>query len=322
MMKSMTKDNPVPGRLVLLGPQRRDPIVCDAVEGLLGKRPERVAAVTAGWEEREAEIEELDQHLGCTVVDLRVYGRVEEVFQKDPELLDAMRQRHDRLREVQEIYRMRLRHALNAARNLWRRAGDESLLEPEREAAIAAVRELDRHHLGRIDEVYGEFEQRWQPGSRPEVARHRQELAKLLADTPLLCVAGGHVNVLLQRMMLFDVVGLHGQRPIVAWSAGAMVLCERVVLFHDSPPQGPGNPEVMGRGFGRCRGAIVLPHGQRRLKLDDTSRVALFARRFQPEACMTLDPGSRLDWDGRRFTHVAGSTRLQTTGRVEAGAAV
>lgn len=38
--------------------------------------------------------------------------------------------------------------------------------------------------------------------------------------------------------------------PIMAWSAGAMVVSERIVLFHDSPPQGRGNAEMLGPGLG------------------------------------------------------------------------
>jgi hypothetical protein len=90
--------------------------------------------------------------------------------------------------------------------------------------------------------------------------------------------------------------------PIFAWSAGAMAITQRVVLFHDSPPQGPGNAELLGEGLGLVPGTVVLPHAVKRLQLDDPLRVSLFARRFAPDRCVTLDQGERMIWDGRRWT--------------------
>ena len=40
---------------------------------------------------------------------------------------------------------------------------------------------------------------------------------------------------------------------------------------------------------------IPLPHATHRLRLDDPYRVALFARRFAPDACIALDYGGRID---------------------------
>ncbi len=52
-----------------------------------------------------------------------------------------------------------------------------------------------------------------------------------------------------------------------------MVVCETVVLFHDSPPQGAGNAEVLDAGLGLARGVIALPHARRRLR-GSTTRCA------------------------------------------------
>lgn len=59
-----------------------------------------------------------------------------------------------------------------------------------------------------------------------------------------------------------------------------MVLCDRVVLFHDSPPQGRGNAEIFEAGLGLYNNMIPLPHASRRLMLDNTIRVATLAKRF------------------------------------------
>ncbi len=300
--------------LTLLGPQRRKPTLADAVArlGIDG----RIAAVTAGWQEREAEIDEMQEHLSLPVVDLRLHQRCELAFAEDPELFRAHRARQDRLRAMHQLYRYRLDFALEPARDLLRRAGDPALLEPERESALAAVRALDRQYLRRIAEVHDAFERDHPPGSHPPLERQRDEVAAVLADSAALAVAGGHVAVLLNRLRLFRFVELAREQPVIAWSAGAMALAKRVVLFHDSPPQGAGNAEVLDLGLGLYSGLLPLPHARRRLRLEDPFRVELFARRFAPDVCLLLDEGDAITIDGGR-PRPAKSRRLTVRGRVE-----
>ncbi len=301
--------------LVLLGPQRFDPILREAVDalGVEGK----IAAVTAGWQEREAEDAELREHLGGRTLNLRLYDRCERVFAADPDLFEAHRERQNRLRELQRFYRLRLDHALAAVKVLdGRREADPVVLEPERKSALQAVRTLDAHQLERVAAIDRTFEERWRPAERPAVVRHRYELKSMLDDCGALAVAGGHVAVLLNRLRLFAVTDLAAGRPIFAWSAGAMALARRIVLFHDSPPQGAGNAEVLEHGLGCSAGVLPLPHAARRLRLDDPRRVGLFARRFAPLAAVTLDPGARLVFEGDRLTAAIGSRRLNRDGRL------
>ena len=309
--------------VILLGPQRLQPILKFAVADLdarIGARG-RIAVVTAGWEERELEIQELDEHVGGRATNLEVHHRVEDVFRRDPELLAGMRQRHDALRELAELYRLRLGHGLAAVRELQARQGSAALVEPERTAAIAAVRTLDAEHLRRVAEVDAEFEARMRPAQRKAVVHHKRELAQVLERCSILAIAGGHVGALLYRLRLFDVPGLHGARPVIAWSAGAMVCSERVVLFHDSPPQGAGDAEVYETGLGLVPGVVALPHARARLMLDDRERVSLFARRFAPARAFALDPRTRLDWiEGKLHAH-PGTGALGMDGSVGEAAA-
>lgn len=282
--------------LQLLGPQRFRPTVAQAVRA--AQVGGRLAVVTAGWQERESEVEELDTHLGARTVPLDLYRRCEEVFRVDRELFEAHRRRQDRLRELQDLYRVRLSHAKGALRELRARAGDRSLLDSELAAAMESLRSLDRHHVARIREIRDDFETRVRPAERRELATQREEISELLGKSEALLIAGGHVAVLLNRLRLFDVVGRLGPKPVIAWSAGAMALATSVVLFHDSPPQGSGNAEVLDVGLGLCHGIVPLPHARRRLRLDDPERVSLLARRFAPDACVPLDDGAALVWDG------------------------
>ncbi len=285
--------------LTLLGPQRLRSTLAVVVDrlGIEGQ----VAVVTAGWQEREAEIEEMRQHLHRPVIDLRLHRRCEQVFAAEPSLFHAHRARQNRLREMHQLYRYRLDFTLEPARELLRRAGNAELLEIEREAAIEAVRELDRQYLLRIAEVHGDFERRCPPGSHPALEHQRAEAAAILDDSTALIIAGGHVAVLVNRLRLFRFAELATEKPVIAWSAGAMALAERIVLFHDSPPQGAGNAEVLDLGLGLYSGLLPLPHARRRLQLDDPCRVELFARRFAPDMCLPLDEGDAVAFDGERW---------------------
>jgi hypothetical protein len=282
----------MPAVVALLGPQRLRPTLVHACDelGLSGS----IATVTAGWQEREAEVEEMREHLGRPVVNLMLHERGERLFAADPELADLYRARQERLRELRDLYRLRLAPTLKAARDVLARPGEEELLEPERRAALQALKTLDAHHLRRVAETHAEFEERARPSERPALLRHRRELARLLRPAVALAVAGGHVAVLLNRLRLFGVLDLAQERPIVAWSAGAMALGSRVVLFHDRPPQGAGDAEVFENGLGLFDDVLPLPHAGKRLALDDPLRVALFARRFSPQTPVVFDAGTRL----------------------------
>lgn len=273
--------------LILFGPQRLNPTLRPELDalGLDGQ----AAVITAGWQEREREIEELQQHIDRPVANLGLHERCEQVFSHDHELFQAHRARQDRLQAIQRLYRYRLDFVLEPARELMRRGGDPELLDRERTSAIEAIRLLDREHLMRMDEVHREFDHRWQVAKRPSLAKHREQIQELLSASSSVLIAGGHVAVLLNRMRMFGIAELIRPMPILAWAAGAMALAERVVLFHDSPPQGAGNPEVLDTGLGLYRGLIPLPHARQRLRLEDPVRVSLFARRFAPDTCVPLD---------------------------------
>jgi len=78
---------------------------------------------------------------------------------------------------------------------------------------------------------------------------------------------------------------------VVAWSAGAMAITERVVLFHDRAAHGSAQTEVLDEGLAVVRGVVALPHARRRLRIDDALRMSVLARRFAPPICLVLDDG-------------------------------
>src|ERR1051325_8744781 len=111
-----------PSAVVLLGAQRFEPSLAAAMarQYITGK----VALITAGWQERESEDEELKEHLAPReTLNLRPYARAEELFRDDPELRDAHRERQEALRHRQDFYRIRVEQALEAERIIRKRPG-------------------------------------------------------------------------------------------------------------------------------------------------------------------------------------------------------
>lgn len=312
--------------VVLLGSQRFTPTLGEAVAaaGVSG----RLASVTAGWQEREGEDLELHEHLGERTVNLMLYARGEDVFERDPELAAAHRERQERLRELQVIYRLRLAHAQAALRELLAELADagasdrprlgDPMLAAEVRAAREEVRALDRRHLERTAALHAAFESRWRPRERPVLARHAVAVERLIERADGLLVAGGHVAILANRLRLFGVGARIGARPVFGWAAGAIALTERIVLFHHSPPQGYGNTEVLEAGLGLAPGVVAFPHARRRLDLDDVRRIEALARRFAPAECLALEDGAWVVFDpGTRRRVGPGVARFAPSGALE-----
>lgn len=300
--------------VVVLGPQHANPTIAGVLRAVVGRGP--VALVTAGLQERESESSSLPE-LGVPAVNLNLHARAEDVFAKDPELAAAAKARQNRLKLMQDFYRARLDHANLAARAISVRHVDEDLLAEESLVSMEVIRRLDQEHLQRCREVHREFVSRWDLSNRPHIARHRGELSAILERTGALVLAGGHVAVLLNRLRLFDLGGLLGKRPVIGWSAGGMVLTERVVLFHDQPPYGQAIAEVLDVGLGLAPGLVALPNPRLRLHLHDAARVAHYAQRFAPSTCVALDHGTRVDIRDGCVAGGDNAQRLRADGSVD-----
>jgi len=306
-------------RVILLGPQRRPTV--DAVIRSLGLDG-AIATLTAGWREREADDGELSGLLGGRDTNLGLYRRWLDTQERDPGYAAAERRVQGELAELQDIYLLRLDHALRAVYALQRRSGGDQLHAEAIGAAVASVRELDAAHLRRVNGVRGEFFAELRPHDRPVIAGHRAEVAGILREAAALVIAGGHVGVLADVLHLFNVAAavsawaLDRTVPLIAWSAGAMALTDRIVLFGDRSPQGPGHAEVYGSGLSVLRDVVLLPHARARMLLDDTPRMAVFAQRFGPGRCVPLEGGTRIEVDDGGWP--PGTRVLAGDGRVTA----
>ncbi len=298
--------------IILLGAQRFDPTLGDAVAevGVTG----RVATITAGWQERESEDEDLAEHLEGRTINLRLHARGEEVFREDPELREAHRERQSSLRHRQDFYRIRLEHEIEADHTIRQRAAPPEILAEQVEASLDGIRDLDAWHLGLCARIRSEFDDEWRLRERHSIAKHRAEIDEILAGCQAVAIAGGHVATLLNRLFLFGIADLVRGMHLFAWCGGAMAVTERVVLFHDSPPQGPGVSEVLDAGLGLIDGVVVFPEPERRLQLDKTERVQRLARRFSPAACLALPERSRVTWRDGQILSSHGVISLQDDG--------
>jgi peptidase E len=301
---------------ILLGPQNPVPNLRQAIETINTDGP--IVVITAGWRDSEGEIDELREITGHPLEDLMLYQRAEEVFANEPALHELHRERQNKLTELQRLYRIRLTPTIAAARKLMKTRAEPELLHLEQRAAISQLRALDSHHLRRIRGIHQEFNLRRAELEVPQALVQRDKVHQLVEKAGMVVIAGGHVAVLLNRIRLFGLDHLLAQKPVIAWSAGAMAMTERIVLFHHSAPQGKRDSELLDAGLGIVRRRVLLPHAGTRLDWRNRRRMALFSRRFSPAACYTMDNGSMIHMDNEQLIASKGASIVMRTGRKRA----
>lgn len=305
--------------LFLLGPQPEYATLKTVLKSLNLRQP--AALITCGWETEENEDAELVNALrevGSKSINLGLFTRTEQLFANDPELIQVLQARQDEIRHMREVYKDRLHHLLKAARQILRRKDPLVDFSAEQESAIDMIRQLDRQYDARLGQLVDDYENRLNTPQRHFVVAHRREIADILQGVGALIISGGHVAIILNRLKIFGVLENLPQVPIIAWSGGSMALASQIVFFHDSLPQGPGNPEVLRAGMGLFHDLLPLPAADARLKLQDRIRVQLFARRFQDFQCAVMNEQTILERRGESWHswNAAGSLKLGLDGRL------
>ena len=278
--------------ITLLGPQRRVSGARSAVAELIPDGP--VAAINAGWREREADTAELNAVLGGRMVNLQLYRRWQQVSEDDSGYVEAERRLTGRLEELRSAYQLRLRHGLAAVRAVAQRVADSPIRTAALADAITGVRALDAWHVDRSTELRSEFFTEVRLAERASVGDHRRQIAQLVDASAGLVITGGHVGVLLHLLQVFGLAAVI-RPPVITWSAGAMALSVRVVLFGDHAPSGHHDAECYAAGLGLYHHGVPFPHARRRLRLSDHDRRELLAARLAPYPGLLLDDGVRLD---------------------------
>ena len=296
--------------IALLGPQHQTPTLRSVMDELNANGP--IVLVSAGWEEREAETGNLEEHLGDTVENLGLWPACENAFERDAELRDAMFVRHDRMGALGKVYRLRLAAELQSLRALLGNVDPSDpgdLYGPAIDLAFESLRALDSQHVERVEalgqEVFGSI------ADRPVLRDDRARVAETVAGAGTLLIAGGHVGILYNRMRMYGVIeALQPNTTVIGWSAGGMVLTDRILLFHDTPPHGAGDAELLGPGFGLAPNVVALPHASSRLATGDRARVALLERRMAPSDVVALDGGASLTRSGGEWAKSRGAWSL------------
>jgi hypothetical protein len=170
--------------------------------------------------------------------------------------------------------------------------------------------------MRRVSSVHREFDAAFDVATHALLARHNAEISALLDGIETVLVTGGNVAVLINRLRLFGFGTLLAGKNLVAWSAGAMALSERIVLFHDDPPQGRRNPELFGPGLGLVKHQVLFPNARTRLRTSDRVRMQLLCRRFAPAICVTLDSGSVLRFVDNELAAADSVRRISDEGRL------
>ncbi|MGB5331263.1 MAG: Type 1 glutamine amidotransferase-like domain-containing protein [Woeseiaceae bacterium] len=306
--------NPEAPLRLLLGPQR--PVVnFDSALARSGIGDGPIGVISAAWQEAEGDIDGMQRLVKNPLSDLRLYQKTEALFAADPRLHEAYRQRQERLKEQQRFYSLRLRQLKIAARVILRAEGEPSVVAAERRHAISQLRALDQHHLRQVDKIHARFDKDFNVDCHDLLADQTAALVEALSQFETLLITGGNVVVLMNRLRLFGLGPQLKRKNIVAWSAGAMVLADRIVLFHERMPQGRRDAEIMCRGMAIVPDTVLLPNASGRLKLGDSLRIGLFDRRFSPANCVTLENGSYLLFEGETLRDSEAARRMTRSGK-------
>lgn len=312
----MAADNPGAAPTVLLGPQTDFAEVGEVLDEFDIRGT--VALITTGWQENEGEDEALVEQLRRPAVNLALHARSEQVYVREPAYAKARASRQERLQHLQHFYRMRLEAIDEAARAISLRHVEAELLAEQQTITVAQMRQLDEDHLMRCRAEWSLFDQQYPAAAQPSIARERAVIAEQIEQCAAIVIAGGHLPALLNRLRLFDIATAAANKPIIAWSAGAMSLSDRVVLFHDSPPYGKNLAQLLDAGLGLANDVVVMPDPRRRLNTEEPQAIARFAQRMAPAQCLGMNSGARLVFREGRLV-AAFADRLQVDGRVERG---
>lgn len=311
---------------LLLGSRHADPEVAASRRALL------VTAGWADHEHDEAHVKRALNEIGLesawdggfdrALPNLSLLSEVNALLQRAPELAEAWGE----LRQAdQTARRFYLEHNAHLLALFRRTLGEAKELEPDltvprllsRDGPSGGPRPLARYALARelrqalrtleanddhLFELLGEIERRafdaggvaYHPGWR--AARERLEQRILSASSIFLF--GGRLDLLLDGLRFFRLrepiaEALRRGAQIVAMSAGAMVLCERIIVYNDFA-ETPRDFQLYDRGLGLVRDLQLFPHCMERIQTDDPDNLAYLARRFRHQVCVGLNQRSFL----------------------------
>jgi peptidase E len=126
----------------------------------------------------------------------------------------------------------------------------------------------------------------------------RERLERRILSSNSILLFGGRLDLLLDALRFFRlrdamVESLRRGAQFVAMSAGAMVLCERVIVYDDMA-ETRRDFQLYDRGLELVRDIQLFPHCMERIQTDDPDNLAYLARRFRHHVCVGLNQRSFL----------------------------
>lgn len=178
--------------------------------------------------------------------------------------------------------------------------------------ALDTLEANDDHLVDLLDEI----EQRTFDAAglayEPAWRAAQQRLEQRILEANSIILFGGQLDLLLDALRFFRLrdalaEALRRGTQLVAMSAGAMVLCERVIIYNDLAAT-RRDFQLYDRGLSLVRDIQLFPHCTERIQTDDPDNLAYLARRFRHHACVGLNQRSFLlfELDPRRATSFGG----------------
>ncbi len=303
-----------PLTLTLLGPERPAPALPAVLDALGCKGP--LALVSAGWRYDEERDEPLRDAVKRPVHNLGLYAAFRQLEKELPELLSAWTAKQAALRRAKDQYRVAIVPAMRACQALLESRRDPE--DPWFAESIAHLQRVDQLVLDEAARLHGAFFESFRPLAHPRIAAQRARMEEMVADCDTVLIAGGHVGVLQNRLSFYGFKDLLAGKHLLAWSAGAMCLADRVLLFHDHTSFGDGIAEYLDQGLGIVKNVVFLPHARERLDLDNADNVQILARRLAPARAVGLQNGAILRGSRLRATGAPGAAfALEMDGTVK-----
>ncbi|MAA77907.1 MAG: hypothetical protein CL916_01505 [Deltaproteobacteria bacterium] len=289
------------GTIHILGPQRGAPLLIDIIHDQYPQA--KIAVISAGWRHEESQLRSLARDLQRPLELLPLYQWFDDLGRTEPELSNEHALRQKRIKSYKDTYRLKLQYGMEFLQAI-RKKQDISpeLFMEDVLSAQEDIQKIDMEAMERIGRIRDSFPNLVQPWLHPSAQPFHEEIKETLDACDVLLITGGHVAILRNRMFFFGCQKLLQQflkqgKTIIAWSAGAMSLCEQIILYYDDPPDGSGNAEVLDTGMGLLPHVLFFPHAQQRLRITDTKRMRDLAQRFSQYQCITLEKETHLTFD-------------------------
>lgn len=160
-------------------------------------------------------------------------------------------------------------------------------LEANDDHLVSLLRELEQRAFDDAGVTYN-----------PQWRATRKRLEKRILNSNTIILFGGRLDILLDGLRFFRlrepmIEALRRGTQFVAMSAGAMVLCERVIIYNDLA-ETPRDFQLYDRGLELVREIQLFPHCMERIQTDDADNLAYLAHRFRHHLCVGLNQRSYL----------------------------